>query len=117
MLIQFLVKDEPTLSRWQSGLFTVRGTPKPAARAFPFPLAQVSRSGSRLRLWGQVRPRSGAQTYRLQVRTRGGWRWTGGTARTNVRGFLSRTIAAPRGASVRLWSPRDRVFSWPLAVR
>jgi hypothetical protein len=117
LLIQFLVRDEPTLSRWQSGLFTVRGAPKPAARAFPFPLAQVNRSGSRVRIWGQVRPRRGAQTYRLQVRTRGAWRWIGGAARTNGAGFFSRTIAAPRGASVRLWSSNDRAYSWPLTLR
>ena len=117
LLIQFLVRDEPTLSRWQSGLFTARGTAKPAARAFPFPLAQVSRRGSRVRIWGQVRPRGGAQTYRLQVRTRGAWRWSGRLARTSARGFFSRTITAQRGSSVRLWSPRDRTFSWPLTLR
>jgi len=117
LLIQFLVRDEPTLSRWQSGLFNVRGTAKPSARAFPYPLAQVSRSGSRVRIWGQVRPRRGAQTYRLQVRVRGGWRWLGGAARTNSAGFFSRTIAVPRGASVRLWSPRDKSYSWPLPIR
>src|SRR5688500_15774183 len=83
LLIQFLLKDEPTLARWQSGLYTARGTAKPSARAFPFPLAQVTRSGASARVWGQVRPRRGAQPYRLQVRTGGAWRWAGGLTRTN----------------------------------
>ena len=33
--------------------------------AFRFPLAQVSRRGSRPTLWGQIRPGKGARTYRL----------------------------------------------------
>ena len=45
-----------------------RGAAKPSARAFPLPLAQVARRGARVRVWGQVRPRRGAQQYRLQVR-------------------------------------------------
>jgi Glycosyl hydrolase family 1 len=116
LLIQFLVKDEPVLARWQSGLFNVRGAAKPAARAFPFPLAQVTRNGSRVVLWGQVRPRRGAQPYRLQVRTGGAWRWLGGMTRTNGLGFFSRAIVAPKGAQVRIWSPRDRAYSWALAL-
>ncbi len=117
MLINFLVRDEPELGRFQSGLFTVSGKAKPAASAFPFPLAQVTRSGSRVTLWGQVRPRSGSQPYRLQVRNGGGWRWLGGTARTNSLGFFSRTVVAGRGLLVRIWSQTDRAYGWPLVVR
>lgn len=117
MLIQFLVRDEPNLARFQSGLFTVAGNPKPAASAFPFPLAQVSRSGSRVTVWGQVRPRRGAQPYRLQVRRDGGWHWAGGTARTSSAGFFSRRLTAARGSMVRLWSPRDHAYGWPIVVR
>ena len=62
MLIHYLVKDEPAAARFQSGLFQQSGRPKLAALAFPFPLAQAGRSGGKLVLWGQVRPRSGAQT-------------------------------------------------------
>jgi hypothetical protein len=118
LLIQFLVQDEPSLPRWQSGLFDVGGAPKLAASAFPYPLAQVTRRGPRIVLWGQVRPRSGAQRYRLEVRAAGGaWRWAGSVASTDSHGFLSRTITAPRGALVRLWSPRDAAFSAPILVR
>ena len=74
MLIHYLVKDEPEAARFQSGLFQQSGRPKLAALAFPLPLAQAGRSGGKLVLWGQVRPRSGVQTFRVQVRTGGVWR-------------------------------------------
>jgi hypothetical protein len=65
-----------------------------------------------------VRPRRGAQPYRLQVNVRSHWKWIGGgAAQTNSLGFLSRAISAPRGSLVRLWSPRDRAYSWPIVVR
>jgi hypothetical protein len=117
MLIQFLVRDEPIEARWQSGLVGVNGVAKPAYRAFMLPLAQAARTGSRTLLWGQVRPRSGVQTYRLQQRVGGRWSWVGGTARTNRQGFFQRSVTARMGARFRVWSPRDRVFSPVLAIR
>jgi len=111
MLIHYLVKDEPEASRFQSGLFTIAGRPKVAALAFPLPVAQAGRSGSKLVLWGQVRPRSGVQVYRVQVRNGGAWTFSGGTRRTTSRGFFSTAVAAPPGASVRIYSPRDRAYS------
>jgi polysaccharide biosynthesis protein PslG len=111
MLIHYLVKDEPEAARFQSGLFNVAGRPKLAALAFPLPLAQAGRSRGKLVLWGQVRPRSGVQAYRLQVRRGGAWRFVGGTRRTSARGFLSVRLDAPRGTLVRLYSPRDRAYS------
>src|SRR5262249_42676367 len=40
MLIQFLYRDEPTLSRFQSGLVTLGDSEKPGFAAFELPLAQ-----------------------------------------------------------------------------
>jgi Cellulase (glycosyl hydrolase family 5) len=117
MLIQFLVRDEPDLGRFQSGLFTVGGAAKPAYQAFRFPLAQVTRRGSSTALWGQVRPGKGPRAYRLQVRAGSGWRWAGATARTNSLGFFSVTVTAPRGTLVRAWSPQQRAYGWPLLIR
>jgi hypothetical protein len=117
MLIQFLVRDEPVEARWQSGLVGIDGVVKPAYQAFMLPLAQATRSGTRTVLWGQVRPRSGRQTYRLQQFRGGTWAWIGGNARTNGQGFFQRTVTAARGARFRIWSPRDRVFSPVLTVR
>jgi hypothetical protein len=117
LLVQFLLRDEPNVARFQSGLFTTAGTAKPAYQSFRIPLAQVTRRGTRTSVWGQVRPGKGAQTYRLQARTGGSWHWVGSTARTNSAGFLSRSLTAPRGTLVRVWSPALRAYSWPLLVR
>jgi hypothetical protein len=117
MLIHYLVRDEPATARFQSGLFSYSMRAKPAASAFPFPLAQAGRAGGRLVLWGQVRPRTGAQTFRLQLRSGGAWRWSGGTRRTNARGVFSVAVAAPKGAQIRIWSPRDAAFSAAIVAR
>ena len=111
MLIHYLVKDEPEAGRFQSGLFATSGRPKIAALAFPFPLAQAGRSGGSLVLWGQVRPRSGAQTFRVQVRTGGVWRYSGPVRRTSARGFFSVAVPAVPGTAVRIFSPQDRAYS------
>jgi hypothetical protein len=116
MLIQFLVRDDGMRSGWQSGLMTVTGRAKPAFRAFMLPLTQVSRSGTQTALWGQVRPRSGRQPYRVRVSVGGGWRWATSTRQTNTRGFFSVRVRAPRGARVQIWSPRDKTFSPPLRI-
>ena len=94
------------LERWQSGLQTTTGRPKPAMAAFMVPLAQIPGKAS---VWGQVRPRGGPQAYRLQVKKGGRWQWLGGTGRTTGRGAFTRRV--PRGSVVRAWSPRDRVYS------
>jgi hypothetical protein len=117
LLIQFLVRDEPNIARFQSGLFDVHGSAKPASYAFRLPLAQVTRSGRRVTLWGQVRPGKGARLYRLQVQTRGAWHWLGSTQRTNGLGFFSRTVSVPAGSLVRISSPQDGGYGWPLLVR
>jgi hypothetical protein len=104
MLIQFLVRDEPSLGGWQSGLFTSGGTAKPALHAFALPLAQVSRRGGLVVLWGQVRPGSGARRYVLQRYVGGKWSPLGATARTDASGTLARSATLPRGSRVRIWS-------------
>jgi hypothetical protein len=104
VLIHFLVRDEPSLGGWQSGLFTVGGTAKLAYTAFGLPLAQMSRLGSRIVLWGQVRPGTGLRPYVLQKRVGGRWVAIGGTARTDATGTFRRGVALPRGTVVRLWA-------------
>jgi hypothetical protein len=104
VLIQFLVRDEPSLGGWQSGLFTARGAPKPAYAAFGLPLAQMSRTGSQVVLWGQVRPGTGARPYELQQRVGGRWLTLGGTARTDGTGTFRRSVALARGSTVRVRS-------------
>jgi hypothetical protein len=101
VLIQFLLRDEPAVGGWQSGLETVAGKAKPSLQAFKLPLAVVSRSGSRVALWGMVRPGSGARAYVLQRKVGGAWR-TLATGRTTAHGALSRTVTVAAGTQVRL---------------
>jgi hypothetical protein len=117
MLIHYLVKDEPRSARFQSGLYNQAGRPKLAALAFPLPIAQAGRSGGRLVLWGQVRPRSGVQSYRVQVRAGGGWRFSGGIRKTSPRGFFSIAVPAAKGTWVRIFSSQDSAYSAPLLAR
>jgi hypothetical protein len=117
MLIHYLVKDEPNAGRFQSGLYSNADRAKLAALAFPLPIAQAGRSGGKLVLWGQVRPGSGVQRYRVQVRTGGGWRFSGGFRETSARGFFSIAVAAAPGTRVRIISPQDGAYSATLVAR
>jgi hypothetical protein len=116
MLIHFLVRDEPSIGGWQSGLFTVRGARKPAYDAFALPLAEQARNGSQVVLWGQVRPGSGRRAYVLQQSVGGRWRAVGGTRRTDAGGTFTRTVALPPGSRVRIWAPSPGWASPPLTL-
>jgi hypothetical protein len=116
MLIQFLVRDEPALGGWQSGLVTDEGVAKPAYRGFSLPLAEQSRRGSRVVLWGQVRPGSGRRAYRLQRSVGGTWRTVGATTRTGPGGTFHRTLTLSAGTRVRLFAPSLGYASPPLTI-
>jgi len=71
---QYKLVDEAALSSFQSGLRFLDGRAKPAYDAYKLPI-WVSGRGSRLRVYGQVRPApdSTAQVVEIQVRPpRGG---------------------------------------------
>ncbi len=116
MLIHFLVRDEPSLGGFQSGLFSVGGSAKLAYHAFALPLAQVSRSGSTTVLWGQVRPGSGVRSYVLQRSVGGRWRAVGSTAKTSRSGAFTRRANLPAGAQVRLFAPSVGWAGPPLRI-
>jgi polysaccharide biosynthesis protein PslG len=117
MLIHYLYRDEPDLSRWQSGLETVDGRPKPAMQATMLPLTQIARKGTRTTVWGQVRPGDGPQRYVLQMRVDGTWTSLGGPQSTTTRGYLTRIVNVPRGSQLRLWYPARRLAGTTLVVR
>ena len=117
MMIQYLYRDESEIDRFQSGLVNASGLAKIAAQAFPFPLAQTSRRGPTVSVWGQVRPRFGAQPYRLQLLRQGRATWLTGTRMTDSRGYFKATVSALAGALVRIWSPRDQRFSAHVLLR
>jgi hypothetical protein len=115
ILIHYLVRDEPATARWQSGLLTASDIAKPAYDAFRFPLAQVARSGSTTKLWGQIRP-GGTNAYVLQEQRGGRWYAVGGSRETSARGYLARTLHAGKGTRVRLWIPALRAYSGIVTV-
>jgi hypothetical protein len=117
MLVQYLYRDEPELGAWQSGLRTVRGRAKPSLLATMLPLEQVSRNHDVTVVWGQVRPGKGRQRYVLQQRNGTRWRSVGGVRETSPRGYLRRTLRAPKGAKLRIWYPADRIASAVLVIR
>lgn len=117
MLIHYLYRDEPDLARWQSGLETVDGDPKPALLATMFPLTQVSRKGGLTTVWGQVRPGEGAQRYALQLASEEGWVTLGGVRLTSPRGYLTRTVPAGKGSRLRLWYPARGLASPTFVVQ
>jgi hypothetical protein len=81
------------------------------------PLAQLSRTGSRVVVWGQVRPGKGAQRYTLQRRVGGRWVPVGPSRLTTARGYLRRAIAATPGTRLRVWAPELHLASLELVVR
>jgi hypothetical protein len=110
VLIHFLVRDEPTIGRFQSGLETLTGHHKPAYAAFGLPLAQVGRRGADVTLWGQLRAPGAGGAYRLEqvaparrwltgsrtVGAGGIFTWTGRLApRTTVR-VVAGSLASPQ---------------------
>ena len=52
MFFQYLYRDEPQLSRFQSGLVFADDRWKPSLQAFRLPFAQMGRSGERAIVWG-----------------------------------------------------------------
>ena len=68
-------------------------------------------------LWGQVRPRSGRQPFRVRIEEDDGAGWVGGNRWTDAKGFFSITVTAPAGAHLRVWSPRDNAYGHEILVR
>ena len=101
LLIQFLYRDEPDISRFQSGLVTVGNKAKPALAAFEAPLAQTSRSGARARLWGQLRAPAASPTARIERKVGSAWRLLAAVHASKA-GFIRWTGVLPRGAVVRV---------------
>jgi hypothetical protein len=113
ILIHFLYRDEPSIARFQSGLLFVNDTPKPSYTAFELPLAERSRSGARVTLWGQLRVAE-AGPVRLEV-LRGGWKALGGVSQPSRAGYFGWTGALPRGAQVR--AVADGIVGSPIVIR
>jgi len=117
MLIHYLYRDEPDVGRWQSGLLTTTGAPKPARRAFMVAAAQAYRRGLTTAVWGHVRPGEGRQHYLLQQFRNGAWRTVNGAYRTTVRGYFYRYVRAGAGSLLRIVHTPTGTISPILRVR
>ena len=119
---QYLMRDDDPrpgsaaarYSGFESGLRRSDGRKKPAYDAFRTPLV-VDRRGSRVYLWGLVRPGGGQRTLTVQYRSGGGsWR-TLATKHTNSRGVWSGRSAYRAGRTwrVRWQAPDGAVYDGP----
>ena len=113
---QYLLRDDlpkpgvPLLARYpgfETGLFTYKGKHKPAFDGFRLPLA-VKRTGSKVSLWGLVRPAAGATTATVEARTNGGSFHALTTVKTDARGYFAKSAAFVNGREWRLvWTAPD----------
>jgi hypothetical protein len=118
MLIQYLYRDEPVLSRFQTGLVYVDGRLKPSLQEFRLPFAEMRRVGFETTVWGQVRGgRPGRKRYRLEVLRRNAWQPVGHDRLTNESGVFVRRIRLKRGALLRIRVPPGKRFSLELRIR
>jgi hypothetical protein len=90
---QYLLTDsEPTGPKqyggFESGLRFANGKPKPSLKGFRLPLA-VKRNGSRVSIWGLVRPASGATTATITYADPGGAFKSLRTVKTDARGYFT----------------------------
>jgi hypothetical protein len=120
---QYLLRDDAPVAHvsrlaryggFESGLRTSSGRAKPALAGFRLPVAAYRR-GSKVSLWGIVRPASGATTAVLQQRDgRKGWSKLA-TIRTGARGAWARTARYREGRAWRvLWTaPSGKTYTAP----
>ncbi|MEA2279295.1 MAG: hypothetical protein QOC78_4255 [Solirubrobacteraceae bacterium] len=113
---QYLLRDDPPvpgakgLQKWsgfQTGLFTAAGGHKPSFDGFRLPLV-ARQTGSKVSLWGLVRPATGPTQATIQISSNGRtWR-TLTTVQTDARGYFKRSAALKAGRRWRLqWTAPD----------
>jgi hypothetical protein len=113
---QYLLRDDspkpgvPLLARYpgfETGLFTYKGIHKPAYDGFRLPLAG-RQSGSKVSLWGLVRPATGVTTASIEVRSGSGSFHPLMNVTTDSRGYFTKSSAFVTGRQWRLvWKAPD----------
>ena len=98
---QYLLTDsEPTgpkqYAGFESGLRFSDGRPKPSLKAFRLPLA-VKRTGSRVSIWGLVRPATGVTTATITYADPGGSFKALRTVKTDSRGYFTASSTWRKG--------------------
>jgi hypothetical protein len=113
---QYLLRDDPPnpnattpidrYSGFESGLRTNAGKAKPALSSFRLPLAAF-RQGSRVSLWGLVRPATGPTQVTIEYSSGGTFRKLF-TLTTDARGYFSRNTSFRSGRRYRVvWTQPD----------
>jgi hypothetical protein len=106
---QYLLRDDPSRDGvplalrypgFESGLRTNAGKAKPALTGFRLPLAALRR-GSRVSLWGLVRPAGGPTTATVEYRSGDSFRKLF-TVTTDARGYFTRNTTFRSGRRYRL---------------
>jgi hypothetical protein len=106
---QYLLRDDPPLAGaplaarypgFESGLRTNAGRAKPALIGFRLPLAALRR-GSRVSLWGLVRPATASTTATVEYTSGGSFKKLF-TVRTDSRGYFTRNTTFRAGRRYRL---------------
>jgi hypothetical protein len=107
---QYELFDDPVISSFNTGLRLKSGKKKPAYNAYRLPI-WVTRSGSGVRVWGQVRPAGGApQTVQIQ---NGSKKFkTVKTVRTSGKGYFLVRVSHKPGPKWRLaWTSGGATFT------
>jgi hypothetical protein len=101
LITWFQIRDQAPVpsygATYQSGTYLRDGRPKPAQRAFAFPLVAHRGRGPRTTLWARA-PAAGQLTFERRVGTR--WRRVAG-ARARRHAVVTRRVRLPRGALIR----------------
>src|SRR4051812_16605736 len=110
---QYLLRDDPSVPGaplaarypgFESGLRTNAGKAKQALTGFRLPLAALRR-GSRVSLWGLVRPATGRTTATVEYRSGSSFKKLF-TVTTDSRGYFTRSTTFRSGRTYRLtWTP------------
>jgi hypothetical protein len=113
---QYLLRDDspkpgvPLLARYpgfETGLLTYKGKHKPAYDGFRLPLA-VKQSGSKVSLWGLIRPAAGVTTASIEVRSGSGSFHALTTVKTDARGYFTKSASFVNGRQWRVvWTAPD----------
>jgi hypothetical protein len=108
-LAQFQLSDDTAIGAqdnrpvtFQTGLRFGDNTPKPSFAAFRMPI-YVTKSGSRARVWGGVRPGAG-DSVDIQTQAGDGSWSTAATVTVSSSGYIDRKIATPSGKIRLRWT-------------
>jgi hypothetical protein len=119
-------KGKDKYGGFESGLRTTGGKAKPSYDGFRLPVV-AERRGSRVNLWGLVRPAAGRENVTVERRSGGGsWKKIFSTI-TDSRGkWTGRSMNVKRGSWRVIWvgadgvtyrSPGVRAYTWPKRLR